>query len=68
MKHIQHEVEKPKNKVFNYVKFSFCIIDKGGARYVLAIGNDFIAKFYQLSINGQEIFIRQLGLPVSFFY
>ncbi|CAF4622067.1 unnamed protein product [Rotaria sp. Silwood1] len=35
-----------------------------GARYLLAIGNDFIAKFYRLSINDHEVFLRQLGLPI----
>ncbi len=37
----------------------------GSTRYLLAIGNDFIAKFYRLSINGHEIFLRELGLAVS---
>ena len=40
--------------------------DLGGARYLLAIGNDFTARFYRLSINGHEIFLRELGLAVSF--
>ncbi|CAF3087081.1 unnamed protein product [Rotaria sp. Silwood2] len=35
-----------------------------GARYLLAIGNDFIAKFYRISINYHEIFLRQLGLSI----
>ncbi|CAF0980083.1 unnamed protein product [Rotaria sordida] len=35
-----------------------------GARYLLAVGNDFIAKFYRLSINGHDIFLRQLGLAI----
>ena len=36
----------------------------GGARYLLAIGNDFHAKFYRLSISGHEIFLRELGITV----
>ncbi|UJR31151.1 hypothetical protein I4U23_018658 [Adineta vaga] len=35
-----------------------------GARYLLAIGNDFIAKFYRLSISGHEIFLRELGIAI----
>jgi hypothetical protein len=37
----------------------------GGARYLLAIGNDFVAKFYRLSISDHEIFLRELGLAVN---
>ena len=36
----------------------------GGARYLMAIGNDFVAKFYRLSISGHEIFLRELGVAV----
>jgi hypothetical protein len=37
----------------------------GGARYLLAIGNDFVAKFYRLSISDHEIFLRELGIAVN---
>ncbi|CAF1143690.1 unnamed protein product [Adineta ricciae] len=37
---------------------------RGGARYLLAIGNDFHAKFYRLSISGHEIFLRELGITI----
>jgi hypothetical protein len=37
----------------------------GTTRYLLAIGNDFIAKFYRLSINDHEIFLRELGIAVG---
>lgn len=38
---------------------------QGGARYLLAIGADLVARFYRLSISGHEIYLRELGLPVS---
>ncbi|CAF0778709.1 unnamed protein product [Adineta steineri] len=37
---------------------------RGGARYLLAIGNDLIAKFYRVSISDHEIFLRELGVPI----
>ncbi|CAF5137935.1 unnamed protein product, partial [Rotaria magnacalcarata] len=35
-----------------------------GARYLLTIGNDLVAKFYRLTIQDHEVFLRQLGSPI----
>jgi len=37
----------------------------GSARYLLAVGSDLTAKFYQVSINDHEIFMRELGMTVK---
>lgn len=43
----------------------FALLSSGGERYLLTVGSDFIARFYRLSINDHEIFLRELGLAVS---
>lgn len=37
---------------------------RSGERYLLAIGNDFIGKFYRVSISDHEIYLRELGIPI----
>lgn len=39
-----------------------------GGRYLMAFGNDFVAKIYRLSISGHEIYLRKLGVSVCHFH
>ena len=61
-----HENYTTRSEKINRIdRFVSLLFQLGGARYLMAVGDDLIAKFYRLSITGHEIYLRRLNVTVS---